>query len=276
MIRKHIKPHFSRHAKAADVTFTDIEALHRKLSKDGPYRANRVVAVLSKMFSLTIRWKVRSDNPAKGVSKNYESKRRRYVKGDELARLTAALAKHHDKQAADIVRLLLLTGARRGEVLGMRWDDIDLTAGTWTKPASLTKQRQLHQVPLSGPARQLLSEIRSATKHPGEFVFPGRDKGHREGIKRDWADLLKDAGITGLRIHDLRHTFASMLVSGGHSLELIGSLLGHSQASTTFRYAHLFDDPQRKAVETIGSIITNGGRDASPPVVPLPKGRTRR
>jgi integrase len=273
MLERHVLPLFGGR-KAADIAYEDIAALHRKVTRHGaPYKANRVVALLSKMFSMAVRWKVRPDNPAKGIERNQEAKRRRYLKPDELARLTDALNAHPDQQAVNIVRLLLMTGARRGEVLAMRWDELDLSAGTWTKPASLTKQRAIHEVPLSAPARQLLSEIRSSAKRPSEYVFPGRIGGHRQEIKRDWHDLLKAANISELRLHDLRHTFASMLVSGGHSLELIGSLLGHSQASTTHRYAHLFDDPQRKAVETVGSIISAGGREAAAPVVPMPKRR---
>src|SRR5262249_55952576 len=137
---------------------------------------------------------------------------------------------------------LLLTGARRGEVLSMRWADIDLTAGRWSKPLSSTKQKEHHEVPLSAPARQLLSKIRGAQarkdpKRPlGGFVFPGvGDSGHVVNLKRPWRQLCKTAGITGLRIHDLRHSYASQLVSAGASLPLIGALLGHSNPTTTHR-----------------------------------------
>jgi integrase len=119
----------------------------------------------------------------------------------------------------------------------------------------------------------LLSEIRDAhaAKHPkrplGEYVFPSHGaEGHRVDIKRDWRQLTKAAGITGLRIHDLRHSFASQLASGGASLPLIGALLGHSNPVTTSRYAHLFDDPQRQAVERVGAVIGAAGKDAKEPV----------
>jgi integrase len=129
------------------------------------------------MFSLAIRWNMRPDNPARGIERHYEAKRKRYVNGEELKRLTEALSKHSDQSVADIFRLLLLTGARRGEVLSIRWADLDLSAGTWTKPASVTKQREEHEIPLSAPARQLLSEIQQKQsgkgKPLGEFVFPG-------------------------------------------------------------------------------------------------------
>jgi integrase len=203
------------------------------------------------MFSLAIKWKMRTDNPAKGIEHNGETKRKRYLSGEELARLLAALAMH-DRQFADIVRVLVLTGSRRGEVLAMRWANIDLVKGTWTKPGSTTKQRTDHTTFLSAPMLQLLAEIPAH----GEYVFPSDGKtGHVVEIKRAWARLCKAAGITGLRLHDLRHSFASQLVSGGASLELIGALLGHASPVTTHRYAHLFDDPQRAAVEKVGAIV---------------------
>ena len=278
MLRVWIRPHFGPHAKVADVTFADIDALHRKISKVAPYRANRVIAILSKMFSLAVRWHMRETNPCKGIEKNREYGRRRYLSADELARLIKALAEHPDQTVADVFRLLLLTGARRGEVLGMRWADVDLTEGTWSKPPSSTKQREHHQVPLNAPARQLLSEIRErqANKHRvlPEFVFPGHGTtGHVVEIKKAWRALSKAAGIIGLRIHDLRHSYASTLASGGASLPLIGALLGHANPTTTARYAHLFHDPLREATERVGAIITNAGKPAPEPVVPFKRGR---
>ena len=268
-----------KHMKVAEVTFSDVDGLHRKITKRGaPYQANRTVAVLSKMFSLAIRWQWRADNPAKGIERNQETKRRRYLSGEEMARLTAALAEHNDQQAANIIRLLLLTGARRGEVQAARWDQLDLDAGLWTKPGAITKQRTEHRVPLSGPARLLLVGLLTETEKAAkggepvsEYVFPGRGgQGHRIELKDDWAALCKAAGITGARIHDLRHTYASLLASAGLSLPVIGALLGHTQPATTARYAHLFDDPLRAATERVGAIVT-GLRSTE--VLPLHKDR---
>jgi integrase len=268
ILRLHVRPHFGPHVKVAEVTIDDIEKLHRKITNAGsPSAANRTVATLSKMFSLAIRWGMRADNPATGIERNPETGRKRYLKGDELARLVAALAVHPDRQAADIIRMLLLTGARRGEVFAMRWADVDLTEGTWTKPGSTTKQKTEHIAPLSAPARQLLAEIAAKQKKPlGEYVFPGDSAtGHAVELKRAWKALSKAAGITGLRVHDLRHSFASQLVSGGASLPLIGALLGHSNPSTTARYAHMFSDPQRAAVEKVGAIVNAAGEPATEP-----------
>jgi integrase len=278
ILRQHIGPHFGNHVKVAEVTHDDVQRLHDKITKAGrAYAANRTMAVASKMFSLACRWKMRPDNPAKGIERNYETKRKRYTRGDELARLIEALNKHSNQNVADVFRLLLFTGCRRGEALACRWADCDLTAGVWSKPGSATKQKTDHVVPLSAPARQLLSEIQQRQmkkqKVLGEYVFPGAgDSGHVVEIKRAWRAITKAAGITGLRIHDLRHSFASQLASGGASLPLIGSLLGHSNPNTTHRYAHLFDDPQRAAVEKVGVVIEAAGKPAQEPT-PLRRGR---
>jgi integrase len=249
-----------RHLKVADVRFEDADRLHHKITKDGkPYAANRCMAVGSKMFALAIRWGWRKDNPFRGIERNVEHKRKRYLTGDELKRLNHALAEYPDQQAADIFRLLMLTGARVGEMLAARWDDINLTAGQWTKPGSTTKQKTDHTAPLSEPARQLLAALRRQSN--SQWVFPAKSgDGHRTEVKHAWPIIRAAANLTGLRIHDLRHSFASQLASSGASLPLIGALLGHSNPVTTARYAHLFDDPQREAVERIGKLITGGRR----------------
>jgi integrase len=274
LIRLHIEPHFGQHTKVADVRFEDVDALHRKITKSGStYAANRTVAVLSKMFALAVRWHMRETNPAKGIERNKEYHRRRYLSGDELVRLTKALAKHPDKEAANAIRLLLLTGARRGEVLSMRWDDV--VDGVWSKPPSSTKQREHHQVPLSAPAQQLLADIRKRQRPRAPFVFPGDGAtGHRVELKKDWAALCKAAGIEGLRIHDLRHSYASQLVSGGASLPLIGALLGHSNPATTARYAHLMRDPLKEATERVGAVIAAAGKPAKPVLKLKRRGRS--
>ena len=267
LIDKHIRPALGR-LKVTDVAFADIDRLHHAVSRKAPYAGNRTLAVLSRMFNLAIRWEMRPDNPTRGVERNNEIRRQRYLSGEELAALTSALATHPDRQATNIIRVLLLTGARRGEVFAMRWADIDLQHGAWSKPASSTKQAKAHEVPLSAPARQLLSEIAAKQRKPLDtFVFPGAGgTGHVVEIKRAWRTLCRSAGINGLRVHDLRHSFASQLASAGASLPLIGALLGHSNPTTTHRYSHLFQDPQRAAVEKVAAIIDAAGKDAKEPV----------
>jgi len=264
VIRKYIRPALGRH-KVVSVSHRDIEALHRRVSADATYQANRTVALLSRMFNLSVRWGWRADNPARGIERNQETKRHRYLSADELARLTIALAQHPDRQAANVFRLLLLTGARRGEVLTFRWDDLDLTAGVWVKPGATTKQKTIHRVPLSASARQLIAELHQ-DRGESNYVFPGRVGGHRVEIKAAWSAVCRAAQIKGLRIHDLRHSFASQLVSSGISLPIIGALLGHSTPTTTHRYSHLFDDPLRTAVETVASAIAG---KPSAEIVPL-------
>jgi integrase len=223
------------------------------------------MALLSKMMALAIRWNWRSDNPCRGIERNQEQKRKRYLSSDELVRLTAALAGHGDQQAADIVRLLLLTGARKGELVGATWDQFDLENGIWTKPGATTKQATDHVVPLSAPARQLLAGLHKARDDSG-YLFRGR-LGHRREIKDSWTGICKAAGIEGLRVHDLRHSFASSLAGAGFSLPIIGALLGHTQPATTARYAHLQDDPLRAATERAGAILSG---QPSAEIVPLP------
>lgn len=272
MIRREVLPEW-KHRKVAEITYSDVDGIHRKITKRGaPYHANRVLALLSKMFNLSIKWGWRTDNPCKGVERNPEQKRERYLSGAELASLTKALAEYEDQQAANIVRLLLLTGARRGEVMSARWADFDLEKGVWTKPGATTKQKTTHRVPLSAPAIQLLTELRNVAPADAEYVFPSRVGGHRVEVKKEWAQLCKMAGIENARLHDLRHTYASVLASAGLSLPVIGALLGHTQPQTTARYAHLFDDPLRAATERVGSIVMPDADKPEGEVVPMKGG----
>jgi integrase len=265
IVRNDIEPTLGR-LKVAAVEYFHIERLHARITKRAPVRANRMHAVATTMFNLAVRWKMRTDNPCKGIKRNKEHGRRRYLKSDELLRLTKALADDPNQSAADVFRLLLLTGARKSEVLGAQWNQFDLVAATWTKPNTLTKDNREHTVPLSAPARALLGRLQERIGD-SPWVFPGRDGRGREDTKYAWSRICRAAGITGLRIHDLRHSFASQLVSGGASLPLIGSLLGHSTPATTHRYSHLFDEPQRAAVERVGAIVSG---EPSAEVVPLP------
>jgi integrase len=191
-----------------------------------------------------------------------------------LARLTKALVEFPDKDVADAIRLLLLSGARKNEVLTMKWEHLDLTAGTWKKPASMSKTKKANEVELSAPARML--RVERMGRRPGgeEYVFPGRGNRahHGRDIWHTWRRLCKAADISGLRIHDLRHSFASELVSAGYSLPLIGSLLGHRNPATTARYSHLYRDARREAVERVGAAVTNAGKEAPEPT-PLRRGR---
>src|SRR5262245_58303896 len=254
-IQTDILPAFGE-TKVAAISHSDVDRFHHQMSARAPTHANRTIAVLSRMFSLAVRWGWRVDNPCKGVERNQETKRHRYLTGGEIGRLSTALEKLEDKNAANAVRLLLLTGARRGELFAAKWADVDLEAGVWTKPAATSKQAALHRVPLSAAAVQVLTEMRAQAADDAEWIFPARGGGHRPHINEAWIRLRKAAKLPGTRLHDLRHTYASTLASAGLSLPVIGSLLGHSTPTTTHRYAHLFDDPLRQATERAGAILT--------------------
>jgi integrase len=258
--------------KVAAVTFADVDSLHRKISKRAPTHANRVLALLSRMFTMAIRWGMRPDNPVRGIERNTEGKRQRYASPVELARLSAALGELRDQGAANAVRLMLLTGARRGEVLAAKWGDFNLDSGSWTKPASTTKQKKTHTVPLSDAACQLLGRMQDEADDGAVYLFPARRTPYRLDIDDAWAALRKATGVADLRLHDLRHTYASVLASAGLSLPVIGALLGHATPVTTARYAHLFPDVQRAATERASAIIT--GKEAAE-IFPLTKRRSR-
>jgi integrase len=267
MIKNIIRPKLGSD-KVAAIEQGQLVKLHRSLVST-PYRANRVLALVSKMLELAISWKMRPDNPAKGIKKFPEIKRERFLSADEIKALVKALDEYKDQTAANIVRLLLLTGARTGEVRSMQWSQLDLDSGVWVKPAATTKQAKLHRVPLSDGAVALLKSIHLAAPRneegnlESEYLFPGpiSEKPIAE-IKDEWADIATNAGIYGpgtakhCRLHDLRHTYASLLVSRGLSLPIIGQLLGHTQVATTARYSHLFDDPLRKATNLVSNVIS--------------------
>lgn len=206
---------------------------------------------------------MRDDNPVAGVERNHEEPRIRYLAGDEMQRLIDALARLHNQQASNAIRLLLLIGARRMEVLAATWDQFDLDeAGVWTKPSSHTKTKKVHRVPLSGPARTLLADMK-ATAGRSLYLFPGRGgHGHLTDVKKSWATVCSAAGLAGVHIHDLRHSFGAALASAGMSLPIIGALLGHTQAQATQRYSHLIDDALRAATEKAAAVITGGEKRA--------------
>jgi integrase len=300
MWEKIILPRFAKD-KVSSISHDDVDAFHRDITKirGTPVRANRTVEVLRKAFNLAIRWKWREDNPAAGVRRNQEEKRNRYLDKAEIAELMGALHQHSEPMSANAIKLLLFTGARRGEVLGATWAMFDLENGVWTKPSAHTKQRRLHRTPLSSPAIQLLREMKDAAKRKTEatgtpinpFVFPGPNGRPLTDIKRTWASVCRKAGLAvqvpkknregkimkacngeavmiwhpTVRLHDLRHSFASILVSTGASLPLIAQMLGHTQVQTTQRYAHLFDDPLRAAAESVGTyvMLTLAPKDAA-------------
>ncbi len=230
----------------------------RKLQgvKPTPVRANRVGEVLRKMFTLAIGWGWRDDNPAAAFRRRIENERERFLSPDEIARLAKALDAAKDQRAAGIIRLCMLTGARSGEVRQSRFEQFNLDLGSWSKPAATTKQRKIHRIPISGDVTAIVRQRGLVVPKGSPWLFPGDTPGQPvKEIRRFWVAIQKEAVLPEVRIHDLRHTFASLLVSGGASLEMIGKLLGHTQMQTTQRYAHLMDSPLRDGVNAVASIF---------------------
>lgn len=241
--------------KVEHVTRRDIEAIHKNF-QDTPYKANHSLRLLSKMFNLAISWGWRDNNPVLGIEKYQEEKRDRWLDEEELDRLWDVLDQYSNHLTAYVFKFLLLTGARKGEALGAAWDQFDLEKGVWKKPSHLTKQKKKEYLPLSEKAIEVLEIVKKLTPNNSFYVFPGKVIGKPlQEIKTFWKRVLKEAKLENVRIHDLRHTHASHLVSSGLSLSIVGKLLGHTQASTTQRYAHLADEPLRQAAELFGSKI---------------------
>ncbi len=290
MIRKDILPALGKR-KVADVHHGDAKALHARVTARGaPVRANRVLSLISRLFNLASipkegevePWRTPlQPNPAKGVARNPEAGRDRFFSEAEIDRIATALVAYPGEHVANMLRFVMLTGARPDEAIKATWDQVELEAGTWTKPAHYTKQRKLHRVPLTPAATELLQQARKAVPEDCPYLFPGRlteargwqpIKQYRSawGWIRDRAKLEPDAEGRQPRVYDLRHTYAATGAGQGLSLYIIGALLGHTQARTTQRYAHLADDPLRQAAEKIGGAIANAGK-SSGNVVDLPK-----
>ena len=238
------------------ITFRDIE-IWRLTMQHKRIRANRVLALLSTMFSLAVKWGWCDRNPVIGVTRYPENKRDRWLRDEELDRLWQALEPYGDYLPSNIIKMLILTGSRLGEVLNATWEQFDLEHSLWTKPFTHTKQKKTEYVPLSPPTLELLLSMKKEAK--SVYLFPGRYDASKptNNITKFWQKLLKEANIEKLRIHDLRHTYASHLVSSGVSPSAVGKLLGHTQAATTQRYTHLADQVLRDATNVMGDKITS-------------------
>lgn len=202
------------------------------------------------MFTLAIQNDWRSDNPCKGVERFPEDQRWEYLSPDQVEALLSACDHYEDQGAATAIRLLLFTGARLQEVLKAKWDQFDLEAGVWIKPSHHTKTKIRHHLHLASLVTTMLRKMRAGDPD-GTFLFPGRDGDKpRSDLNRPWPAILKLAGLPlNFRRHDLRRTTASFMLSTGAGLSTVGKALGHTQASTTHRYAQLFDAVQREGID---------------------------
>ena len=229
------------------VSSADVDRLHRQISVRTPVQANRMIAALRKAFSTAKRWDYVDSNPASGVKLNAEQPRERFLSPQEQSSFVTALSKKPETASTLAIWFLLLTGARSGEVFSAEWSQFNLGAGVWTKPSSHTKQRRKHRVPLSPAAIAILEKAKKFGS--GNYAFCRDDGRPIRGVRKVFRSICEDAGIVDFRPHDLRHHYASILAMEGVSLHTIGKLLGHSQAATTSRYAHLADEPLRAATE---------------------------
>ena len=240
------------------VTRADVVKLHLSW-RDTPTKANRGLALLSHLFAMAEKWGVRSDgsNPCRHVPRFKETKRERFLSAAELGSLGKALAsleaeERYSPFALAAVRLLIFTGARASEVLGLTWALVDAANGL----VRLKRKGGIGTLYLPPPALEVLSKLPRVDGCP--FVIAGSRQGRAlslAGLEQVWQVVRERAGLEDVRLHDLRHSFASVAVAGGASLPLIGGLLGHTQPSTTARYAHLSADPLRAAAEATAGTI---------------------
>lgn len=264
--KKHIVPKFGN-LKIDSIGKKEIENFHRSFSET-PRMGNRILEIMRVMFNTAVSWEILEKNPTQGIKKFPEHKRERYLSEDEISRLTNVLDAEPNQMSANIIRLILLTGSRKGEVLSARWQDFE--GEVWAKPAFLTKQNKISRIPLSEEAVDILQKMKTkivtekklATFTDNRIVsteqylfYNTQTKTHQKDIKRFWLEVCKKAKIKDATIHDLRHTFASVLVSNGVGLEVIGKLVGHSNIRTTQRYAHLANSSLKQATSMFANKI---------------------
>jgi integrase len=246
----------------SEITQHDLERLHAELGQRAPYQANRAVALLRKMFNLALDWGLfLGENPAAGIRFYPEEKRQRYLMPDELPRVFAALQDEKNEQARAAFVTAILTGARRQEVLEMKWDDLNLDRAVWRVPQA--SGGPAHTIPLPTQLVGLLQQLPKAAGNP--YVFIGEVAGgHLVNMKRAWHRIRLKARITDVRIHDLRRTFGVWLMASGESLALIGQVLNHRSLATTAGYVSLKLDPIREALERNSKRMVLGGGKIGP------------
>jgi len=254
LLGKIILPKLGK-SRVTAITRADVAELHHAF-RGRPYIANRSLSLLSKMMNLAEAWGLRPDgsNPCRHIEKFKEQKRRRFLNPEELARLGAALTEaqaSEPPQALAAIRLLLFTGARLSEILTCEWPYVDLQESALILPDSKTGFKS---IALSAPAREIIESLPVIEGNP--YIITGhRQGGHFVGLQSVWVRIRKAAKIPDVRLHDLRHSYASVGAAASLGLPIIGALLGHHEASTTQRYAHLQSDPLKAAAELIGEKI---------------------
>ena len=264
LLRKHLIPRLGA-LHLDEVTREHVLTVHRQRLAQGarPASANRLLILLRYMFNLALKWEMVGvhKNPAAGIPCFEENNKiERYLSASQVQALLEAVTQGHNPLLRPIVSLLVLTGARRGEVLQARWDQFDLHRRIWRIPMS--KSGRARYVPLSDGALALLASLPQAAG--ADWLFPNPRTGKPfVSVFYSWDTARRKLGLEGLRIHDLRHSFASMLVNNGRSLYEVQHILGHRNASTTQRYAHLANDTlvdaANAATRALGSAVTAPG-----------------
>lgn len=235
--------------KISAITRYDVQRLHRKLGKEhGVYAANRALALLSTAYNTAIKAGWQGVNPCKGIEKFDEESRERFLTQDEMPKFLKALSEDRDINFRDYVLLSLLTGARKGNMLAMRWEHIDFEGAMWTIPAGESKGKKALHVPLAVPAWKILKARREIVD--GEWVFPSNvlPGQHMKEFRNQWEGLLKRAEIENLRLHDVRRTLGSWM-SKSAALPVVKAALGHADIATTQIYARSENPEVRKAFE---------------------------
>lgn len=250
----------------------DLRKLHAEIGKATPIQANRVIELLSSIYNRAREWGYPGDNPTDGIQPFKETKRDRFIRHDELPGFFKALEGDSSQDFKHFVLLALLTGARRMNVLSMRWQDIDFAAKLWRIPD--TKNGEPLQIPLVSEAAQILY---TRGKQGAGFVFPADSaSGHMTPPKKRWQALCKRAKVENLTIHDLRRSLGSWQAITGASLTVIGKSLGHKTADATMIYARLSVDPVRQSMNAATSaMLTAGGLKVPAPLASI-EGRKRR
>ncbi len=243
--------------RVKDITRADVAKLMTEMAET-PAMANKVLTLLSKAFNLAEVWGWRTEgsNPCRHVSRYKEVSRDRYLSESELQRLgrvlqVAEFEWHMCPYALAAIRLLVLTGCRSAEILELRWEHVDLEQRCLWLPDSKTGKRT---VLLNEPALDVLSGIEQKDDNP-HVILGEKPSSHRSSLQALWERIREAAEIPDVRIHDLRHTYASYGVNGGHNLAVVGRLLGHNKITTTQRYAHLADESVRRATDAIGAAL---------------------
>jgi integrase len=244
--------------KVENISRGDIDRFHKSMC-NAPYRANRVLALLSRLMSLTEAWEWRAQgtNPCKNIERFAEKARTRFLNAEELSRLGQAMRDLIDEgalllTAANAVELLLLTGARLNEMLTAEWAWVDWNRAVINLPDSKTGAKPVY---LSDASVALLQRQKKVSAS-SEFIFPSvSHDGHFVNLRKSWCRICERAGLESVRLHDLRHTAASIAIGQGASLPIVGKLLGHSQAQTTLRYAHVDIDPALRVANSVGSAV---------------------